>query len=620
MWTVVNNRPEMWAPVHLSSKKLIMESEKSEKLMVFSIFQTYKSLSAAFQSELSTVRMTKGKTGHSSREWHYTGISCIIKLSGERKKKVLKHTAEELNKLSKDEVIDLMLSMEEKYDKKLDYLYEQIRLANSRQFGRKSEKNLLEDDGQLTLACVLNEAEALLDSCFLVPEPAPEDVVPDVIVRRKPKQKGKRAEDLKGLEAEDIDHRLSEEELAELFPNGYKELPTEDYLRLKMIPAKFVAERHHLHIYADKKSDTIVRADHPADLLRNSIVSAPLESAIINAKFVNQVPYDRLSKEFERNGVHISSTNMASWTIKCAEMYFQTLYDAARKKLLEAGVIQADETPVLVSKDGRPAGSKSYMWVYRTGCREDGPPVILYEYQKTRNASHPGEFLEGYSGTCVTDGYQVYQTLGKRKESLTIAGCWAHTRRKFTDAVKALDKSVDPKGTVAYKAIALIGAIYKLDNALKGLPDDELLARRKKEVAPLVDAFFAWVKEKSLEVSNKSKTGEGLGYAINQEAYLRVFLENPRVPLDNNATEQSIRPFCVGKHNWHLIDTIRGAKASAMIYSLVETVKANNLKPYDYFSYVLTEMPKTPKDLRASQVERFMPWSPEIPENCFIKK
>ena len=271
------------------------------------------------------------------------------------------HTAEELSKLSKDEVIGLMLSMEEKYDKQLDYLYEQIRIASSRQFGRKSEKNLVEDDGQMVLSCVLNEAEALLDSCFLVPEPAPEDVVPDVIVRRRPKQKGKRIEDLKGLEAEDIDHRLPEEELTELFPFGYRELPTENYLRLKMIPARFIAERHHVHIYADKKTDTIVRAEHSADLLRNSIVTPSLESAVINAKFVNQVPFDRLEKEFARNGVYISRANMASWTIKCAERYLQPIYDELRIRLLRAGVIQADETPVLVTKDGRPAGSKSYM-------------------------------------------------------------------------------------------------------------------------------------------------------------------------------------------------------------------------------------------------------------------
>lgn len=139
-------------------------------------------------------------------------------------------------------------------------------------------------------------------------------------------------------------------------------------------------------------------------------------------------------------------------------------------------------------------------------------------------------------------------------------------------------------------------------------------------MAPLVDAFFAWVKAKSPEVSKKSKTGDGIGYAVSQEKYLRVFLENARVPLDNNASEGAIRPFTISRKNFVVIDTVRGAQASAMIYSLVETAKASGLKPYDYFTYVLTEMPKIPEELRAGQAERFLPWSPDLPENCFIKK
>ena len=532
----------------------------------------------------------------------------------------MKHTAEELNKLSKDEVIDLMLSMEEKYDKKLDYLYDQIRLANSRQFGRKSEKDLLEDDGQLTLACVLNEAEALMDQCFIVPEPEPDEVLPkENTTPRKKKQKGQRAEDLKGLPTEPHEHTISPDELAVLFPKGYKEMPAETYQRLKLIPQRFIVEEHTVHVYASKTEDVIVRADRPSDLLRNSILTASLEAAVINSKFVNAVPYDRLSKEFARNGIKISSANMAGWTIKCAGLYLEDLYREFRRELLKAPVIQADETPVMVSKDGRPAGSKSYMWVYRTGCREKTPPIILYEYQRTRNSSHPREFLEGYSGVCVTDGYQVYHTLADQKEDLVIAGCWAHARRKFADVVKSVGKE-KAKGTVAYEALKIIAAIYHADNALTDLTEEEILERRQKEVKPLVEAFFAWAKGKSLEVSSQSETGKGLTYCLNQEKYLRVFLGNARIPMDNNSSERAIRSFCVGKHNWHLIDTIRGAKASAMIYSIVETVKANNIKPYDYFTYVLTELPKIPKELRAGQLSKLMPWSKELPENCILKK
>ena len=536
----------------------------------------------------------------------------------------MKYTAEELNQLSKSEVIDLMLSMQSREDsleKQMAFLAEQLDLMKQARFGRKSEKNLVEDDGQLTLSCIFNEAEVLMDQCFIVPEPKIEDVVPAVVTpARKKKQKGQRVENLKGFPSEPHDHPLSKAELDSLFPEGWKELPSETYQRLCLIPQKFYVEDHTVHVYCSKKNtNIIVRGDHSDDLLRNSIVTPSLEAAIINAKFVNAVPYDRLSKEFERNEVHISSTNMASWTIKCSEYYLADLYEELRKELLKVPVIQADETPVMVSKDGRPSGSKSYMWIYRTGCREPVPPVILYEYQKTRNASHPREFLDGYNGVCVTDGYQVYHTLADQKEDLVIAGCWAHARRKFAEVVKSVDEE-KAKDTVAYKALKIIAAIYQADNALADLPEEELLSRRKKEVRPLVEAFFEWARVQTTLVSAQSETGKGLAYCLNQEKYLKVFLDNARVPMDNNASERAIRPFCVGKHNWHLIDTIRGAKASAIVYSLVETAKANNLKPYEYFTYILTELPKIPKELRAGQLARLMPWSKEIPENCILKK
>lgn len=537
----------------------------------------------------------------------------------------MKYTAEELNTLSKDEIIGLMLDTQSQLsalDSKYSALSEQVSLLMQQKFGRKSEKDLVEDDGQITLACILNEAEALLDSCFIVPEPSAEEVVPDIPVKsRKPKRIGKRAEDLKDLSAEDHDHTLSDEELADLFPDGYKELPTEDYLRLRFIPAQFIAERHHVHVYAAKDSERIVKADRPSDLLRNSIVTPSLEAAVINAKFVNAVPYDRLSKEFERNGIHISSTNMAGWTIKCGEQYLSDVYEELKKHLLSVPVIQADETPVKVSKDGRKAGSNSYMWVYRTGCREDVPPVILYEYQRTRNASHPREFLSGYRGICVTDGYQVYHTLASEQEDLTIAGCWAHARRKFADAVKAAGNDPKVKETVAYKALQVIGAIYDADRKFPaGSPGPDILKNRRDKVKPLVEAFFVWLRAKQLEVSASSVTGKGISYCLNQEKYLKVFLDHADVPMDNNASERAIRPFCVGKHNWHLIDTVRGAKVSAMIYSIVETAKACGVKPYEYFTYLLTEIPAIPAELRPGQMHRLMPWSDELPENCIMKK
>ncbi len=280
----------------------------------------------------------------------------------------------------------------------------------------------------------------------------------------------------------------------------------------------------------------------------------------MNAKYVNAIPLYRLEQEFARNDVHLSRQNMANWTILCAERYLSLLWDRLHKEMLHCSVIQADETPVLVNKDGRKAGSKSYMWVYRTGKSCGSSPVVLYEYQKTRNTSHPREFLKDYKGTCVTDGYQVYHLLEKEREDLEIAGCWSHARRRFADVVKSLNKD-KAKDTLAYQALKQTSAIFKLEELLVGLSPEERVVRRQLSTKPLVDAFFEWVQTNQPKVPPKSVTGKGFTYCLNQEKYLRVFLSNGLVPADNNAAEQAIRSFCIGKRNWHLIDTIHGARA-----------------------------------------------------------
>lgn len=255
------------------------------------------------------------------------------------------------------------------------------------------------------------------------------------------------------------------------------------------------------------------------------------------------------------------------------------------------------------------------MWVYRTGKLYRSPPIIIYEYQRTRNASHPREFLKDYAGTCVTDGYQVYHTLEREREDLRIAGCWSHARRKFADVIKAAGKNKG-KGTLAYDALKQIGMIYKIEATLTELTDEERCHRRQLSVKPLVEAYFSWVRENQAKVLPKSETGKGFSYSLNQEKYLKVFLDDGRVPADNNACEQAIRGFCIGRANWHLIDTATGAKASAIIYSITETAKANDLKPYNYLNYLLTEIPKHQEDKNRDFLNELMPWSESLPPDC----
>ena len=250
------------------------------------------------------------------------------------------------------------------------------------------------------------------------------------------------------------------------------------------------------------------------------------------------------------------------------------------------------------------------MWVYRSGHLYKDKQIVLYEYQLTRNTSHPREFLKGYNGICVTDGYQGYHTLEKELEELTIAGCWVHCRRRFNDALNTI-KEPFRKESESFLLMKQIQAIYREENKLNDLSSEERLKQRQVVMKPLVDAFFAYIK--TLKVSKKDTFGDAVSYALNQERYLRVFLEDGDVPIDNNASERAIRGFCVGKKNWQMIDTINGAKTSAIIYSIVETAKANNLKPYDYVQYLLEEIPKHMNDTNCSFLEDLLPWSENLP-------
>ena len=531
----------------------------------------------------------------------------------------VKYTEEQLNSVDKSFLIQLLLQQQEQLEaitkdlhasnEKMQLLMEQVILGKQNRFGRSSEK--MEDTSQICFCEVdgtivfFNEAEAVCD----LNAAEPEDL--ELKLPKQPKRKGKKEADLSGLPVRRIDHYLSAEELeAEFGVKGWKQLPDAISRKYYFVPAKVEVEEHHIGVYASKTDEHMVKADHPKALLHGSLVSPSLGAAIINGKYVNAVPLYRLEQEFQRYGLQITRQNMANWCIRLAEEYLSILYDHLHKELYFYHVIQADETPVLVNHDGRGAGSKSWMWVYRSGHLYQDRQIVLYEYQQTRNASHPREFLKGYDGICVTDGYQVYHTLEKELEELTIAGCWVHCRRRFDEALKLIPKSCQ-KESNAFLLMKQIQAIYREEGKLNDLSSDERLKQRQAVIKPLVDAFFAYLK--TINVSKKDKFGDAVGYALNQEKYLRVFLTDGDVPIDNNASERAIRGFCIGKKNWRMIDTINGAKSSAIIYSIVETAKANNLKPYDYVQYLLEEIPKHMNDKDCSFLEDLLPWSEKLP-------
>ena len=280
----------------------------------------------------------------------------------------------------------------------------------------------------------------------------------------------------------------------------------------------------------------------------------------------------------------------------------------------------------MCTKEQMVAGSKSYMWVHRSGEFYKDKQIVLFEYQKGRSHELPLEFYRNYSGILVTDGLSQYHLVDRKLEKLTNANCWAHARRDFADAIKAADKG-DPESirrSIANQALERIARIYQIEGKMKDLDPKQRLQKRTKEIKPLVEEYFAWLKDIAFSgvVPPKSKTAEGIRYNLNQEQYLKVFLEDGEVPIDNSASERAIRPFCIGKKNWLFCDSIRGAKASAILYSITETAKLNELRPYQYVKYLLEKIPELMdkgNPILKENLDNLVPWSKVLPEVCYKK-
>lgn len=536
-------------------------------------------------------------------------------------------TREQLNSIDKDTLASMHLNLQAQMAEQMETikelraqiekLTEQITLMNTRTFSRKTETKLIIDCTQLSMFDdILNEAEVAIEGKTVIEPEIDQVVVPE---HKRRKRKGKREEILSGFPTVVIEHALTDEELNEKFPEGYSSLPDEVYKKLEIIPATFEVHEHHIKVYKGKNGK-IAKGEHPKEMLNNSIATPSLVAAIINDKYTNSMPLHRQEQEYARMDVELSRQVMGNWVIRTAERYISLIYDKIKEEIKNSPVIHSDETPVMVTKDGREGMHKNYMWVYRTGDMCEAKPAVLYDYQKTRNVDAANEFLHGYDGTVECDGYIVYRALRNAGSvKFRIAGCWAHARRPFATIVKSLGEE-NAIETIAYEALVQIRMIYHTDNKLKKLPPSERKAQRKQLVEPLVDNYFNWAKESILRVPPRSATAEGIRYSLNQEEYLRTFLEDPAVPLDNNLAEQAIRPFCVGKNNWKLIDTVEGAKASAILYSIVETAKANDLVIYQYLKYLLTEIPKHMDDTSLDFLDDMLPWSNKLPEECYKKK
>ena len=470
-------------------------------------------------------------------------------------------------------------------DNHIEHLKAQLRLLVARRFGAASERVVA--DGQLKL---FNEAETHAD------DEGVETAI--VTVAAHARRRGKRQVLPESLPREEIVYELNEAE--RVCPHDGSVLAVigeETSEQLDIVPAKVRVLRHRRFKYACPCCHGhVVTAVMPAQPIPKSQASAGLLSYIAVSKYVDALPLYRQAKLFERIGVDMPRQTLCRWMIRCGQ-FVQPLVNLLRDKLVEGDAIQMDETTVQVLKEpGKRAQSTSYIWVQRGG--ELAQPVILFDYDPTRAGQVPKRLLGDFSGYLQTDGYEGYNAV-VAANGITQLYCFAHARRRFTDAIKSLgfnpnklpDKPPD-KARGILKGLQFIRHLYAIEHRIRGRPPDERYVVRRAESLPVLADLRAWVNERLPKVLPSAPLGDALAYLDNHWEGLVRYCDDGRLEIDNNLCENAIRPFCLGRKNWMFSDTVHGAKASANLYSIIETAKANGLEPYAYLRHVFTELPK----------------------------
>ena len=349
----------------------------------------------------------------------------------------------------------------------------------------------------------------------------------------------------------------------------------------------------------------------PRALLAHSFASPSLSTEVIYQKYYSGVPLYRQEKMWDDKGLVLPRNMMANWNIKISEYYLENLYKLMHKKMkAECELLHCDESTMQCNKEaGRKATSNSYMWVLRSGELEKQKGVI-FKYSPSRSAETAKEFLKDYKGILVTDGYASYNDL----EDITHAECWAHCRRYFYESIPLLDnKEMDTTAT-GYVGVTYCDKLFEIEREIALLSVEEKVKKRQEKSKPILLEFFEWVeKTKNLKVIINNKLNKALTYASNQKKELSEFLNDGRIPLTNSLAERAIRPFAVHRKNWLFADSVEGAKANAVYYSLIESAKINNLNIEKYIKYLLDTIPQMDNPSNEKELEKYLPWSKELP-------
>ena len=520
----------------------------------------------------------------------------------------LKDMINDLKKMIKtlQATVDAANKREEALTQERDNLKEEVDLLRKKLFGSSSEKRSMEIPGQLNL---FNEAELEQDPTIVEPESL-ESLLPEKETKKR-KSRITNAERFKGIPVVKKYLDLPDEEKICPVCNAPLVKIGEEFVRreLSFVPAKLkVIEIYSLnYICPECNNDdvTVIKKgkDGHAHML-HGMAAADTIAWVMYQKFCNSLPYTRQEKDWAQYGVAITRATMANWVIRNTLDYFTPMYNYFHRQLLKREFAMADETPLQVLHEpGRRAQTKSYMWLFRSG-EDGGLPIILYKYSETRAGNNAVEFLAGFKGYLMCDGYSGYNKVPDAKRT----ACWAHIRRYLTDAIpkgKQLDYTQPSVQGMMY-----INQLFHLEDVIKAKHSsfDAIKKARLEKEKPIVEGFLSWLDKQN--PVRGSRMDKAVTYIQNRRSYLMTYLEDGRCSFSNNLSENAIRPFTVGRKNWLFCDTPNGAQASAIVYTMVEMAKANGVNVYHYLTYLLEKLPND--RMSDEELDRLAPWNEEV--------
>lgn len=449
-------------------------------------------------------------------------------------------------------------------------------------FGAKSERHVPSDANQRNLF----DLPALDDS----EDETGKEQISYTRVKRQQKNKPVRLE----LPS----HLVRKKEVIEPenLPEGARKINEKITEILEYVPGNLYVRQIVRPYYAgattDEKTDILI-AELPTRAFPKSNAGEGLLAYILVSKFVDHLPFYRLVQMLKRQGIEIAESTINGW-FNASTRLLEPLYETLKKQTLKTDYLMADETPIPVQTKDKPGAThKGYHWVYYNPLAKQ----VLFDYQKSRGREGPDQLLKEYSGYLQTDGYTAYDNL-KNKANIRQLACWAHARRYF-------EKALDHDRSRNEYALAQIRALYALERTAReqGMTPEQVKQLRQQKALPVLQQFEQWLNEQIIQVLPASATGKAMAYSLRLWPKLVLYTEDGRLNIDNNLTENSIRPVTLGRKNYLFAGSHHAAQNAAMMYSFFATCKINGIEPFNWLKETLTKI----VDYPANRLSELLP-------------